>query len=344
MAHGEAPAMRGEAPAPSAKDDRARARTCTERDAWAETLGREFAERLLEHTTAAVESTRTALERAGSPPHEDGEDDSPSKPSSPEMTLEARCSWCGEVCMHSIWSVQPKSDGAPAQILQRKHEYICGGCGKQTCPCDKRAACNGMARRLALWDDALCKTCDDLERAEAQAFFGMMSQIVDGFKDGSGNVLIGVVDHSKGLVEGSGKVIGGVVDGSGKVIGGVVDGSGKVIGGVVDGVVDHSKGLVDDVKGQTEQMADKSQFKGILEKMNKDFSILGESGKDFVGNVASAAGGAVGGAVEGVVRVGHGNFGSEGGEVVQAAADDEDGSGKYLQLMFGHIKGRDPCH
>ena len=309
VAHDEAPAMRGEAPAPSAM----------------ETLGRELAERLLEHTTAAVESTRTALERAGSPLREDGEEDSPSKPSSPEMTLEARCSWCGQVCMHSILSVRPEMDGPPAQLLQRKLEYICGGCGKQTCPCDKRAACNGMARRLALWDDALCKTCDDLERAEAQAFFGMMSQIVDGFKDSSGNVLIGVVDHSKGLVDGSGKVIGGVVS-------------------VVDGVVDHSKGLVDDVKGQTEQMADKSQFKGMLEKMNRDFSILGESGKDFVGNVASAAGGAVGGAVEGVVRVGHGNFGSEGGEVVHAAAHDEDGSGKYLQLMFGHIKGRDPCH
>jgi hypothetical protein len=311
---GEAPAMRGEAPAPSAM----------------ETLGREFAERLLEHTTAAVESTRTALERAGAPHREDGEEDSPSKPWSPEMTLEARCSWCGEVCMHSILSVRPEMDGQSAQLLQRKQEYVCGGCDKQTCPCDKRATCNGMARRLALWDDALCKTCDDLERAEAQAFFGMMSQIVDGFKDGSGNVLIGVVDHSKGIVEGSGKVIGGVVDGSG-----------KVIGGVVDGVVDHSKGLVDDVKGQTEHMADKSQFKGMLEKMNKDFSILGESGKDFVGNVASAAGGAVGGAVEGVVPW---TPRGTGREVEQAAAEDEDGSGKYLQLMFGHIKGMDPLH
>ena len=143
----------------------------------------------------------------------------------------------------------------------------------------------------------------------------MMSQIVDGVKDGSGTVIggvvDGVVDHSKGLVEGSG----------------------NVIGGVVDGVVDGSRWLVDDVKEHSELMADKSHFKGMVQKLNSDFSKLGESGKDFVGNIASAAGGAVGGAVEGVVRVG-GAWGE-----VEAGAVDDDGSGKYLQLMLCHIKG-----
>ena len=296
-----------------------------QRSVLLERLGRD----LFQHTTVAVENTTKTVLRSRQSPRpedgeprslEDGEEESPSKPSNPRMELEARCPWCAEVCAHSVLSARTDHDGPAVQmLLQRKQEYVCGRCGKQTCPCDKHAACQGLAKRMALWDDALCKPCDDAERAEAQAFLGMMSQIVDGVKDGSGTVIggvvDGVVDHSKGLVEGSG----------------------NVIGGVVDGVVDGSRGLVDDVKEHSELMADKSHFKGMVQKLNSDFSKLGESGKDFVGNIASAAGGAVGGAVEGVVRVG--GAGAAAGGEVEAGAVDDDGSGKYLQLMLGHIKG-----
>ena len=67
-----------------------------------------------------------------------------------------------------------------------------------------------------MWDDALCKECDEQDRAEAQHVLGMMSQLVDGVKDQSGNV----------------------------------------IGGVVGGVVDHSKGFVEHVSGETSKAVD----------------------------------------------------------------------------------------
>ena len=147
-----------------------------------------------------------------------------------------------------------------------------------------------MAKRFPLWDDALCKECDDADRAEAQHVLGMMSQLVDGVKDQSGHVIGGVVggvvDHSKGLVE--------------------------HVSGETSKAVDHWGGetskLVEHVRERSEEMAHKSQFKGIVNKINSDFSKLGQQGKDLVEDVA--------------VDV-------TGGRAAPQGGSDEDSSGRY---------------
>ena len=229
-------------------------------DSWGRTL--------FQQTTTAVENTventKSALTRRDSRSPRGASAERPDPADFPAQVI-TRCSWCGN---NASQAKLPANEGPRQWSLPRKPQYRCSACAGALCPCDNFPSCDGMAKRLPLWDDALCTECDDRDRAKAQAVLGAMGQIVDewGVKTSQ------LVDHVK----------------------------------------EHSEGL-----------ADKTQIKGMVDKINHDFS-------KYADHVATT--------LPTPRRVGEGVAGSVQDVQRQVGGTSDESSAKYFGQMLGHLK------
>jgi hypothetical protein len=195
-------------------------------DAWGRTL--------FQHTAVSWQSQQQSAAAAIGVSGETRQDDTSAALPNLGIDVAARCSWCEEMTTHTVLvnpsllpRPPPQEDKWP---LSRKPEYTCNACRRSTCPCDNHPNCLGMSKRLPFWDDALCRECDERDRAEAQHVLNALSHVVDEWGEKTSQIVGHVKEHS-------------------------------------------------------EQLADRSHFKGIVGKFNKDFSRFSEHGKGFIENV-----------------------------------------------------------
>ncbi len=131
---------------------------------------------ILQHTTAVVENigdtTHRVLDRL--PSKEESEVSLSGASFDGSLVLETKCAWCQQMSLHTY---VPLIHSGPQLPFPRKPQYECVICSSFTCHCDYHSTCAGLAKRQPLWDEALCATCDDRDRAEAEAHLGFIATL-----------------------------------------------------------------------------------------------------------------------------------------------------------------------